>query len=143
MSPDRRAILGHDLGMDGDLFQTRISPGRLTEIHSGVIDFPIVKLRLPVLPVLCHLPRFVRADDFYGSVHMYNPQLTQQRLALCVNPVPSLIGKGAHRPAPSHNGRQLVGILPRFRDVVSLVLEFMPVGGKARCKIIPANLLTV
>ena len=139
----RRSILCHDLWMNLYLFEACFFPGNFLQIHGGIIHFPVVKLCLFIISFFRYFPLFICPDCLSRSIGIQNPQLSKQRLSLCIHSVPSFIGERANCPATADHSKQLVSIIQHICHIISLILQLIPVGRKSRCKIILSDFLSI
>ena len=102
------SILGQQLGPNFHLFNTGIVKRSFFQIHSRIIDFTIIKFRLPEISIFSHLPGFICAYDFLCTILIEYVDFSKKCLAFCIDPVHSFVGIGACCPASAHNCHKLI-----------------------------------
>ena len=143
MGAHRTAVICSQIRFKLQLFHGRLPPCDLFKIDRCVIRLSIVNISHAVRPVLCHFPRAVSSYDLPGAVLISNPEFRQKRLSVGVMPVFSRKHERADRPAARHNCGQNILFLEHLRDIISLILHFMPVRCKAGSKIPVSRFLSV
>ena len=138
---DRESAAGGELGLDPRLFRRGGMPACLVQIHTGVVHLAVEEVGKAPGRVRGDFPALVRTDDFLPAVCVFQPQLAEQRLAVCRELGSGLVGiihmgRASHGPACGDEDRQL---MRAGRDVPQRRYRILQIGlvvGKARGEVV-------